>query len=403
MARTVNLLSDANALLRFASEDGANIGISSVPYEWTAENATLSIGSTEFVVNTRYVLQAFPSSSEDVVIKLEGIPLNIADNGRVVSANMRMKANSPMVIDALLYIDSASASYSPVSLSYTSGLYNAVHTNQASIPDDGNLHTATIHLRISGHSVVAIHMTMPHLIHDMAIFENPFVNRIRTFLPDFYFEIDAAQAQPSYPFFRLIDVLTTAAGETVIEHNRMYGVEAGQVTIPEQTAEYWARSSLVSPRSVREDYIPWLAQFTGGPLRQNIQKSDGSLFFQNEGTRRDFLEWQLTHGYYGRAAGSREAMTEAAKQVLITTKDGTQSTFSVAVTPRYLDDPFSVRVQTLTNETPDAEEGEESELVLKTVSWAKPMGYTVLHQTVDEFFFSFDDPTLGILDSMRWG
>jgi hypothetical protein len=403
MARTVNLLSDDNALLRFSSSDGANIGIASIPYDWEASNATLSITSTEFIVNTRYVLLVAPDDAETVEIRLPNIPLNITDNGRVLSANMRIKANSPMNIESLLYIDSASASYTPNLESYTSGLYNALHTNQAFVPDDENVHTATIKLTISGHSAARIYITMPHLIHDMALFENPFVGRSRTFLPDFYFEIDSAQIQPSYPFFRLIDILTSAAGETVIEHNRMYGVESSQVQLPEQTAEYWAKSTLVSPRSVRDKYVPWLAQFTGGPLRQNIQKSDGSLFFTNEATRRDFIEWQLNNGYYGRAAGSREAMTEAAKQVLIYTKNNTQSTFSVAVTPRYLGDPFAVRVQTLANETPDASDGEESELVLKSVSWAKPMGYTVVHQTVDEFFFSFDDPTLGILDSMRFG
>jgi hypothetical protein len=403
VARTRNLLSDDNALLRFSSSDGANIGISSVSYDWEAENATLSIVGTEFVVNTRYVLIASPDDSNTVVIRLANSPLNIADNGRVLSANMRMKANSPMNVEALLYIDSASASYSPTSTSYTSGLYNAVHTNQASVPDDGNVHTATIELTISGHSAAGIHLTLPHLIHDMALFENPFVNRSRTFLPDFYFEIDSARTQPSYPFFRLVDILTSAAGETAIEHNRMYGVESEQVPLPEQVSEYWARSTLVSPRSVRENYVPWLAQFTGGPLRQNIQKSDGSLFFTNEGTRRDFVEWQLNNGYYGRSAGSREAMTEAAKQVLLYTKDGSQSTFSVAVTPRYLGDPFAIRVQTLANETPDASDGEESELVKQSVSWAKPMGYTVFYETVDEFFLSFDDPTLGVLDSMRFG
>jgi hypothetical protein len=403
MARTRNLLSDENALLRFSSSDGANIGIASISYDWQAENATLSITSTEFVVNTRYVLIVSPDDSDTVVISLPNIPLNIADNGRVISANMRMKANSPMNIEALLYIDSASASYSPISTSYTSGLYNAVHTNQASVPDDGYTHSATIQLTITGHSAAGIHITMPHLIHDMALFENPFIGRSRTFLPDFYFEIDSAQVQPSYPFFRLLDILTSAAGETVIEHNRMYGVESSQVQLPEQTTEYWAKSTLVSPRSVRDNYIPWLAQFTGGPLRQNIQKSDGSLFFTNEGTRRDFIEWQLTGGYYGRSAGSREAMTEAAKQLLLYTKDGSQTTFSVAVTPRYLGDPFAIRVQTLTNETPDANAGQESDLIKQSVSWAKPMGYTVIHQTVDEFFFSFDDPTLGLLDSMRFG
>ena len=88
---------------------------------------------------------------------------------------------------------------------------------------------------------------------------------------------------------------------------------------------------------------------------------------------------------------------------MIKTKNGNPSTLSAAVLPRYLDDPFEIRVATLSNETPDAEEGEVSSLVTQSVNWAKPMGYKITVQTFDEFFFSFDDPTLGALDNFRFG
>lgn len=403
MARTVNLLSDGNALKKFASSDGASIGISSVEYDWESENATLQLSGDNFVVDTRYSLQLFPSSLSPVILRLTNMPLKFSDNGRVISFNIKIKAESPINVSAFLYIDSASASYSPVQTALTSGLYNAVHTNSVSVPSDEETHTATIILTISNHGGANIFATLPHMIHDLAFYENPFVGRMRGYLPDFYFEIDALQSQPSFPFFRFIDILTAAAGETSIEHDRMYGIEQQQFARPEETLQYWAQSSLVSVRSVRDAYLPWLAQFTGTPIKQNIQKADGSLFFENEGIRRDFIEWQLRYSYYGRAAGTREAMSEAARQLLMYTKDGTPSTFSVAVTPRYLGDPFLIKVQTLTNETPDADTGEESYLVKQSVEWAKPMGYKIIHQTVDEFFFSFDDPTLGILDSMRFG
>lgn len=403
MARTINMLSDGNALLRFSSSDGSEIGISSVEYDWTAENATLTLTSTEYAVNSRYVMQIFPSSASGVVLELSNIPLSISDNGRALSANLKMKAAAPISISSLLYIDSASASYTPHSQELTSGLYNAVHTNQVSVPEDESVHTATIRLVISGYGSSNIFVTLPHLIHELAFYENPFVPRSRTFLPDFYFEIDSTQTNPSFPFFRLIDILTSAAGETAIEHDRMYGIESGQLSDPNQTVEFWAKSSLVSPQGVRNNYIPWLSQFTGNQIKQNIQKSDGSLFFTNEQTRRDFVEWQLTYGHLGRAAGSREAIAESVRQILIYTKDGTPSSKTVAVTPRYLDDPFSIKVTTLTNETPDASNGEESYLAMQAIMWAKPMGYTVYQTTVDTLFFSFDDPTLGVLDTMRFG
>lgn len=407
MATTINLLSDGNALRRFSSLDGASISLAAVQYDWAVTNASLSISGTDFVVDSRYTLAIATGSegeAQDVVLTLADIPLTLDDNSRVLSANMRIKANAPITVSALLYIDSASATYSPYSKSYSSGSYNAVHTNRAVVPDDEAIHTATIQITISGLvGGQTAHLTMPHLIHDLALFENSFLGKARNFLPDFYFEIDSLQSQPSYPFFRLLDMLTSTAGDVFAEYGLMYGVESSQLLYQNLTAAYWAQSSLVSPRSVKNKNVPWLSQFTGESIRQNIYSSDGTPFFENESIRRDFIEWQLSKSYYGRAAGSRIAMTEAAKQVLPYTKDGSQSTFSVALTPRYQDEPFAIHVRTLTNETSDADVDEMSELVMQSVNWAKPMGYLISHETVDQFNFSFDDPTLGVFDSMTFG
>lgn len=484
MATTINLLSDGNALRRFSSLDGASISLAAVQYDWAVTNASLSISSTDFVVDSRYTLAIATGSegeAQDVVLTLADIPLTLDDNSRVLSANMRIKANAPITVSALLSIDSPAISnasysslygttnystitphgfsngdtvqvtgmtpssfnrtatvyvgsatqfyftlfngstggpyisggiaqsststiYTPYSKAYLSGSYNAVHTNRAVVPDDEAIHTATIQITISGLvGGQTAHLTMPHLIHDLALFENSFLGKARNFLPDFYFEIDSLQSQPSYPFFRLLDMLTSAAGDVFAEYGLMYGVESSQLLYQNLTAAYWAQSSLVSPRSVKNKNVPWLSQFTGESIHQNIYSSDGTPFFENESIRRDFIEWQLSKSYYGRAAGSRIAMTEAAKQVLPYTKDGSQSTFSVALTPRYQDEPFAIHIRTLTNETSDADADEMSELVMQSVNLAKPMGYLISHETVDQFNFSFDDPALGVFDSMTFG
>jgi hypothetical protein len=317
---------------------------------------------------------------------------------------MRIKANAPITVSSLLYIDSASATYEPYLKTYSSGSYNAVHTNRAVVPDDEANHTATIQITISGLlGGQTAHMTMPHLIHDLALFENSFLGTARNFLPDFYFEIDSLQSQPSYPFFRLLDMLTSAAGEVFAEYGLMYGIEGSQLLYENLTVAYWAQSSLVSPRSVKNKYVPWLSQFSGDFIRQNIYYSNGTAFFGNESIRRDFIEWQLSKGYYGRAAGSREAMIEAAKQVLSYTENGAQSTFSVSLTPRYENDPFAIHIRTLANETPDANANQVSELVMQSVNWAKPMGYLISQETVNQFNFTIDDPVLGRFDSMTFG
>lgn len=407
MATTVNLLSDGNALRRFSSLDGTSIGLASVEYDWTATNASLMISGTDFIVDSRYTLVLASGSEgevQDVVLTLAGIPLTPDDNSRVLSANMQIKANAPITVSSLLYIDSASATYEPYSKTYSSGSYNAIHTNRAVVPDDENIHTATIQITISGLvGGQTAHITMPHLIHDLALFENSFLGKARNFLPDFYFEIDSLQSQPSYPFFRLLDILTSTAGEVFAEYGLMYGIEGSQLLYENLTVAYWAQSSLVSPRSVKNKYVSWLSQFSGDFIRQNIYYSNGNPFFGNESIRRDFIEWQLSKGYYGRAAGSRIAMVEAAKQVLSYTDNGAQSTFSVSLTPRYQDEPFAIHIRTLANETPDANANQVSELVMQSVNWAKPMGYLITHETVNQFNFTVDDPTLGVFDSMTFG
>lgn len=130
---------------------------------------------------------------------------------------------------------------------------------------------------------------------------------------------------------------------------------------------------------------------------------NGEYYFDNPSLQRDFIEWQLSGSHYGRAAGTHEAMVEAIRKVLIKTKDGEPSTFSVAITPRYLGDPFAINIQTIFNETPDADEGEASAMVLESATWVKPMGYKLSHITVDEFFFTLDDPVLGVFDEFRLG
>ena len=407
MATTVNLLSDGNALRRFSSLDGTSIGLASVEYDWTATNASLMISSTDFIVDSRYTLVLASGSEgevQDVVLTLAGVPLTLDDNGSVLSANMQIKANALITVSSLLYIDSASATYEPYSKTYSSGSYNAIHTNRAVVPDDENIHTATIQITISGLvGGQTAHVTMPHLIHDLALFGNSFLGKARNFLPDFYFEIDSLQSQPSYPFFRLLDILTSTAGEVFAEYGLMYGIEGSELLYENLTVAYWAQSSLVSPRSVKNKYVSWLSQFSGDFIRQNIYYSNGNPFFGNESIRRDFIEWQLSKGYYGRAAGSRIAMVEAAKQVLSYTDNGAQSTFSVSLTPRYQDEPFAIHIRTLANETPDANANQVSELVMQSVNWAKPMGYLITHETVNQFNFTVDDPALGVFDSMTFG
>ena len=200
-----------------------------------------------------------------------------------------------------------------------------------------------------------------------------------------------------------MDVLTSAANEVMAEYQSIYPFERNEISNAEQLAELEINSSLTNPAFVKDKYINWLSQFTGSGIRKNISQSDGSRFFITYGEEREFIEWQLLTSYYGRSAGTRGALLNSAKQVLIKTKDDTESTRSVSITPNYNGDNWSFLVRTLENETPDASNGESSYLVLAAMEPARPMGYRIFHETIDEFYLTLDDISFGRLSEIRLG
>jgi hypothetical protein len=82
-------------------------------------------------------------------------------------------------------------------------------------------------------------------------------------------------------------------------------------------------------------------------------------------------------------------LKDSAKLVLSDTK-------SVLVSPLNDGNRFEIMVRTLVSETPgNPVEGTSSPAVLAVLQDAKPAGYTVLHETLDEFGFVLNDSQFG--------
>lgn len=402
MPTTYNLFNQGLSLSKTAST-GFVTFIDDFNSEWNVEGATSAVTSSTFIINTHYSLQIYPFDSDDIVISSPVFPLPDTSNGRTLSFNSRIRASSTVNISTHLWIDSASSSYEPHNQTFGGGQFNAVHSNRVVVPNDNNPHTVSIQIRISNHNAGNVFMTLPHLINDLAFYDNFFVRTSREFMPDFYFEVDSLQEYPSFPYHKLMDALSHAAGDVLSEYSSIFPYEKSELQYDSTGKEYWVRSSLVDPEVVKPKNYEWLCQFTGRRLVFNFPTADGGVYFQNQQLADNFIRWQLRNSYYGRAAGSRRAIAEATQQVLLRTKDGSVSTFSVAVTPNYEADPFVIKITTLANETLDADIGEESSLVLASASLAKPVGYKIVHEAVDEFRFSFDDPVLGVFDRFTLG
>jgi hypothetical protein len=321
--------------------------------------------------------------------------------GSNISFNAKIKPSSQANVTTLLSVDGETT---PLGNQQTlsGGVYGAIQSNVVTIPDDASEHTVSILITISGHDGGNIYLTYPNLIDDLAFYQNDIVRLSRNFMPDFYWEIDSQQQYPTAPYHRLIDVLTSAIDETKKEYSAIYPFNRYDVDDGEELKESWALSSLVDPSNVRDKYINWLAQFTGSQVRKNISNGTSSLL-SNHALELEFIKWQLATSHYGRAAGTRGSLIESAQQALTFTKDGTESTLSVSITPNYNGDRWSFLIRTLENETPDTVAGEESKYVLAAVEPARPMGFKVYHETIDDFYLTLDDISFGRLSEIRLG
>jgi hypothetical protein len=424
MPTTVNLL-PWNSALSTVSDENVTVSLANTEYPigWDTDNATLTVSPTDLNTSTKFVALANPSDGQKVTYQLRNVKIAQSMNGSGLSFNCKIKTLEEVTVSTKLWIGSASAVYfvdpetniaqsASSTVSYPveantkklfSGLYNAVYSNTAYVPNDLINHYANVDIEITGHDATPIKMTNPNLIRELGFYENPFVGQFRYLIPDFYWSIDSDESFPSYPFYRLIDILTAYAGDASREYSRMYGYEQNELYSPEQKLDYFINSSLVSPTSVREEYMPWLAQFTGSDLKQNFQLPDGSFYLDNIASAGDYTEWQLRNSYYGRAAGSRQSMIDSAKRVLIKTDDEEQSTLGVSLTPKFGGNPWAIRIQTLANETFDAIAGESSNLVLSAVEPSRPLGFEITHLTVQEFLLTLDDITLGVLGEYPLG
>jgi hypothetical protein len=111
----------------------------------------------------------------------------------------------------------------------------------------------------------------------------------------------------------------------------------------------------------------------------------------------DFKRRQISSRMYGFSAGTKGALRNAARSVI-----GEEA--AVLITPNWNNDEWSIMVRTLTASTPGVSgSGQSSSAVYYTMEPAKPAGYTLMHQTIDEITFVLDDNDFGVFNQSVLG
>jgi hypothetical protein len=418
MATTSNYLGPVDGLSIYDT-DGDRQDVNAYPtIAWAALNANLRVtDTTDAILDIHnYGLEVLPTNQDQVTLYIHNVLMDDLPIAREMLFHCQVKSSVDITTTTSLYLTGQPlGELLPIAKSCTRGQFTAIRSNILPLPKGGSVTTstftdegtsvdtitfgvryATVAIEIQNHAGNIIYVTLPSLINHLDFYKNSFVRSARNYIPDVYWRLDFEQSDPQYPMYKLLDALTNTSGDVMQLFSNWFDHELVELAPGLTGDEVWTQSTLTSAARSTGENMGWLAQFTGNELRSNITGTD-----QPAGTVRDFyttaqeietfLQWQLENSYYGRAAGTREAMIAATQLVLTGTK-------GVAIIPHYTNNAWKIQVQTLRSETQDFDSTYySSDDILDVVADASPMGYEIFHLAVLFFAFTLGNVGLGRL------
>lgn len=384
--KTIQRLDSYNSLRRYELSDGKDISLAEISANsgWSVTGGSLAYAGDGYYASAYYLMQISPDSTAPVVLELTLDNIFEAEDISNIFAFTAVCYSAQQNISVNVKLENTSETIDGSSRSLQSGLWGAVRSNSLTVSDDTDTYKVT--LTISNHNSKEIRVSTPNLVNDTVWNQNPVLLNIRRYMPDFYFEYDAKQLDPIYPMFRWVDVLTDTIADTMLLYSEWFEYDAREVQAGRSKDDLFTKSRLTNHLAVHNENLDWLAQFSGAKLRKQIYESNVGVI--PEGDLESFKQVQLSPAIYGVGAGTQSAIRTAVKFVLTGTK-------SVIISQRADNDPWSIKITTLTSESPS------SDVILAVVEEARPMGYAIIHEAVADFNFVLGDPIYGRLGSGR--
>jgi len=351
--KTLQRLSDDNALRTYSVETQRTIPLSYVVanHDWTVVStdpigtASLHVTGNDFYWASHYVIEMSTGRIAPVVMTLNvNNVFETADRGGVfVFSCVAYSADESITINAALY-DANGVVNAGNTRTIQGGTWGAVRSNQITIANNAPASTNyKVVLTISNHNTSNVRISTPNLVNDIAWANSPVVQSMRPFIPDFYQSYDSREEDPTYPFFRFVEVLTDAISDTMNLYSEWFRYDRREIPSNIALNTYESRSRLVDYQHVRNENSEWLMQFSGNKIKNQIYLDNTGIIDNNN--LEDFKTWQLYPAGYGRGAGTQSAIREAAEFVLTGAK-------SVIISQRHDNNPWAIRITTVGSQTP---------------------------------------------------
>lgn len=351
--KTLQRLPDENALRTYSVETQRTVPLSYViaNHDWTVVStdpigtASLNVTGDDFYWSSHYVIEMSTGRVAPVVMTLNvNNVFETADRGGVfVFSCVAYSEHESITINAALY-DANGVVNTGNTRTIQGGTWGAVRSNQITIANNAPASTNyKVVLTISNHNAGNVRISTPNLVNDIAWANSPVVQSMRPFIPDFYQSYDSREEDPTYPFFRFVEVLTDAISDTMNLYSEWFRYDRREIPSNVALNTYESRSRLVDYEHVRSENSEWLMQFSGNKIKNQIYINNTGIIDNNN--LAEFKTWQLYPAGYGRGAGTQSAIREAAKFVLTGTK-------SVIISQRHDNNPWAIRITTVGSQTP---------------------------------------------------
>ena len=387
---TRSIISAKNMLFA-ADSNGVIKNPETYSHDWTCTNAQISVVSDKTVYPLQYSFKIQPlDDSSPIVFSLHGIiPVSNQINGSEAQFHAQLYGQKEINYSIQLknVTTATASSHGDISTAQVWHPMFSPVVDVTAINLDADDIEFDVDITFTQHGGTVFYVALPTLMNEFGFTGNTFVFNMRKFLPTFIWDKDKIQEYPNYPFTKLLHALTRSADLSTKLYSKYYGYLNGEISVKNKNSSF-RHSQLVHPEHVYEDYADWLSQFNGTPMYRTVKTSTNTEAIQDE---EDSITWQLKNAYFGRNAGTLEAIKECTKQVLSGEK-------IVLVFPG--GQFFQINVYTLLSETPGvSQNGDTSPEVVAMIEKTKPMGFVLNHEAYDALPLILDDPTYGLLNT----
>jgi len=330
--KTIQRLNNSQALKAVDTTTGNELVVTTVQnagWEIVSGPATITISGDNYFALDYYVLNLNVTGPGPIVLRLafdaQNSPFlntnaNDTDIGQdfVFSCVMNCSNGSPTVEAKLCNLSGACDQSNTRTL--IGSLWDAVRSNTMTLSTlDYNTDDYAITLTISGHSpnyvsatganLSKILISTPNLVNDSVWANNPVLQNTRPYLPDLYQSYDSQETDPTYPFFRLVDVLTDAIADTMFLYSEWFQHYKYELPADFDETDLSTRSRLTDPNNVRSEYLDWVGQFSGNKVIKQIYNSSSQAIVTDTDL---FKVKQLKPAIYGTGSGKKSSVVTAA-------------------------------------------------------------------------------------------